>query len=73
MSTLTLESLLAFKESASLHLCQEFIWHNPARLPSPVQWVNIDRIRVKGQLHEAMVAIANKSSQGQQSCSPRRV
>lgn len=47
MSTLALESLLAFKESASLHLCQEFIWHNPARLPSPVQWVNIDRIRVK--------------------------
>ena len=47
MSTLAIESLLAFKEGANLHLCQEFIWHNPARLPSPIQWVNIDRIRVK--------------------------
>ena len=47
MSTLALESLLAFKEGAGLHLCQEFIWHNPARLPSPAQWVNIERIRVK--------------------------
>jgi DNA modification methylase len=28
-------------------LCQQFIWHNPARLPSPAQWVNIERIRVK--------------------------
>jgi DNA modification methylase len=47
MSTLALESLLAFKEDAGLHLCQEFVWHNPARLPSPAQWVNIERIRVK--------------------------
>lgn len=47
MSTLAMESLLAFKKEADLHLCQEFIWHNPARLPSPAQWVNIERIRVK--------------------------
>lgn len=47
MSTLAMEALLDFKERASLHLCQEFIWHNPARLPSPAQWVNIERIRVK--------------------------
>jgi len=30
-----------------LNLCQEFVWYNPARLPSPVQWVNVERIRVK--------------------------
>jgi site-specific DNA-methyltransferase (cytosine-N4-specific) len=47
MSTLALESLLAFKRRAELHLCQEFVWHNPARLPSPAQWVNVERIRVK--------------------------
>lgn len=46
-STLPLESLLAFKRSGALHLCQEFIYFNPARLPSPVQWVNKERIRVK--------------------------
>lgn len=28
-------------------MCQEFIWNNTARLPSPAQWVNIERIRVK--------------------------
>lgn len=47
MSTLSLEALLEFKKRANLHLCQQFIWHNPARLPSPVQWVNIKRVRVK--------------------------
>ena len=32
MSTLPLETLLAFKKAANLHLCQEIICHNPARL-----------------------------------------
>lgn len=47
MSTLALRALLGFMEAADLRLCQQFIWHNPARLPSPAQWVNIERIRVK--------------------------
>ena len=47
MSTLAMEALLAFKEHGRLHLCQQFICHNPARLPSPAQWVNRERIRVK--------------------------
>jgi DNA modification methylase len=47
MSTLPLETLLAIQKGADLHLCQEFICHNPARLPGPAQWVNIERIRVK--------------------------
>ncbi len=47
MSTVVLRALLEFLERASLHLCQEFIWYNPARLPSPIQWVNVERIRVK--------------------------
>lgn len=47
MSTLALRALLAFQEQNELYLCQEFIWQNPARLPSPAQWVNVDRIRVK--------------------------
>ena len=28
-------------------LAQEFYWFNPAKLPGPVQWVNVERIRVK--------------------------
>jgi len=47
MSTLALRSLLEFQSKNGLHLCQEFVWQNPAKLPSPAQWVNIERIRVK--------------------------
>lgn len=47
MSTLALESLLAFLKVGELNLCQQFVWHNPARLPSPAQWVTIERIRLK--------------------------
>jgi site-specific DNA-methyltransferase (cytosine-N4-specific) len=47
MSTHVLEAFLRFLKKGDLHLCQEFIWYNPARLPSPVEWVNKERIRVK--------------------------
>ena len=47
MSTTVLKALLAFLEKGGLHLCQEFVWYNPARLPGPVEWVNKERIRVK--------------------------
>lgn len=47
MSTLPLRALLAFQEEAGLHLCQEFICYNPAKLPTPAQWVNVERCRVK--------------------------
>lgn len=47
MSTLALEALLSFLKAGDLRLCQQFICHNPARLPTPAQWVSIDRIRVK--------------------------
>ncbi len=47
MSTWALRALLAFLEEGNFSLCQQFIWHNPARLPSPAQWVNVERIRVK--------------------------
>ncbi|WP_419847263.1 DNA-methyltransferase [Candidatus Poriferisocius sp.] len=47
MSTLPLETLLSIKEKTGFSLCQQFIIQNPARLPSPVQWVNVERIRVK--------------------------
>jgi site-specific DNA-methyltransferase (cytosine-N4-specific) len=47
MSTLVMKAFLRFLEKGNLKLCQEFIWYNPARLPSPIQWVNVERIRVK--------------------------
>ena len=47
MSTLSLRALLEFLERGELYLCQQFISYNPARIPSPAQWVTIERIRVK--------------------------
>ena len=47
MSTAVMRALLKFLDAAQLHLCEEFIWYNPARLPSPTVWVNVERIRVK--------------------------
>jgi site-specific DNA-methyltransferase (cytosine-N4-specific) len=32
--------------SGPYHLAQDFYWHNPAKLPTPAQWVTIDRVRV---------------------------
>ncbi|MCC6419775.1 MAG: site-specific DNA-methyltransferase [Gemmataceae bacterium] len=29
------------------HLAQDFYWHNPSRLPTPAEWVTIQRTRVK--------------------------
>ena len=47
-SLLPLRCLLDFAEhpQAGLRLCQESICYNPARLPSPAQWVTIDRVRM---------------------------
>lgn len=47
MSVLPLKALMAFLKAAKLNLCQEFICYNPARLPTPAQWVTVERIRVK--------------------------
>jgi site-specific DNA-methyltransferase (cytosine-N4-specific) len=47
VSTAAIKALLAFQEAAGLHLCQEFICYNPARLPTPAEWVTVRRVRVK--------------------------
>ncbi len=47
MSTLALRSLLALLDRSKFQLCQQFVFYNPARLPTPAQWVNVERIRVK--------------------------
>jgi site-specific DNA-methyltransferase (cytosine-N4-specific) len=39
--------LIALCDKLHFHLAEEFFWHNPARLPSPIEWVNKRKIRVK--------------------------
>lgn len=39
--------LVMLCEEYGFHLCQEHYWWNPSKLPSPAEWVNIRRVRVK--------------------------
>lgn len=41
------ELLIMLCKKAQFHLAQEFYWWNPSKLPTPAEWVNIHRIRVK--------------------------
>ncbi len=39
--------LIALVEDVGFHLAQECFWFNPAKMPTPAEWVNVRRIRVK--------------------------
>jgi len=39
--------LLKLCDEVGYRLAEEFFWHNPAKLPSPIEWVNKRKIRVK--------------------------
>ena len=41
------ELLISLCRNLGFHLAQEFFWWNPSRLPTPAEWVNIRRVRVK--------------------------
>ena len=39
--------LLKLCDELNFHLAEEFFWYNPAKLPSPIEWVNKRKIRAK--------------------------
>lgn len=41
------ELLIMLCKEFHFHLAQEFFWWNPSKLPTPAEWVNIRRVRVK--------------------------
>jgi len=43
--------LLDFCDNIGYRLAQEFYWFNPAKLPSPIEWVNKKKIRVKDSVN----------------------
>lgn len=43
--------LLEFCDRLGFELAEEFYWHNPAKLPSPIEWVNKRKIRVKDSVN----------------------
>ncbi|MEM4273644.1 MAG: site-specific DNA-methyltransferase [Candidatus Caldarchaeum sp.] len=43
----TYELLLSLCKEYGFKLAQDFYWYNPAKLPSPAEWVTVRRVRVK--------------------------
>ncbi len=41
------ELLIALCKDYGFHLCHEHYWWNPSKLPTPAEWVNVRRVRVK--------------------------
>ena len=41
------KALIMLCDVVGFHLAQECFWYNPAKLPSPAEWVNVQRVRVK--------------------------
>ena len=41
------ELLVMLCKEYGFHLCQEHFWWNPSKLPTPAEWVNVRRVRVK--------------------------
>jgi len=39
--------LIMFCEEYRFHLAQDYYWWNPSKLPTPAEWVNVRRVRVK--------------------------
>jgi site-specific DNA-methyltransferase (cytosine-N4-specific) len=43
--------LLRLCDEHGFNLAEEFFWHNPAKLPSPIEWVNKRKIRAKDSVN----------------------
>lgn len=43
--------LLKLCDEVGLFLAEEFFWHNPSKLPSPIEWVNKRKLRAKDSVN----------------------
>lgn len=43
--------LLKMCDEIGFYLAEEFFWHNPAKLPSPIEWVNKRKLRAKDSVN----------------------
>lgn len=46
------ELLIMLCKEYGFHLAQDFYWWNPAKLPTPAEWVTVRRIRVKDAVNK---------------------
>ena len=47
--------LIKFCDELDFYLAEEFFWHNPSKLPSPIEWVNKRKIRAKDSVNTVLV------------------
>ena len=40
-----------FCDDLGFHLAEDFYWHNPSKLPSPIEWVNKRKLRTKDSVN----------------------
>ncbi len=43
--------LLRLCDDIGFHLAEDFYWHNPSKLPSPIEWVNKRKLRAKDSVN----------------------
>lgn len=43
--------LIQLCDELNFRLAEEFFWHNPAKLPSPIEWVNKRKLRAKDSVN----------------------
>jgi DNA modification methylase len=43
--------LIKLVDEHNFHLAEEFFWHNPSKLPSPIEWVNKRKLRAKDSVN----------------------
>lgn len=43
--------LLRLCDECGFHLAEDFYWHNPSKLPSPIEWVNKKKLRAKDSVN----------------------
>lgn len=44
--------LIMLCDEFGFHLAQDFYWYNPAKLPTPAEWVTVRRVRVKDAINK---------------------
>jgi len=49
-------------DNIGYRLAEEFFWYNPAKLPSPIEWVNKRKVRAKDAVNT--VVLQNRQSEG---------
>ena len=58
--------LLALCDDVGFHLAQECFWYNPAKLPSPAEWVTVRRVRIKDSVENVFWLSKTPNPEGEQ-------